>query len=92
MHLLDCCEYAVGKLVKFLFHYQDYSHRHLNTSRSSVASVFKHIHPDKPATATSQRIQDFFAAKRRKTVKIPSIQDMGHRLTGSLYQETLVEK
>jgi hypothetical protein len=41
-----------------------------------VASVFKHIHPDKPAIATSQRIQDFFAAKRRKTVKIPSIQDM----------------
>ncbi|EIE91831.1 hypothetical protein RO3G_16542 [Rhizopus delemar RA 99-880] len=68
--------YDVDNVLKFLVAHQNYSTQHLNTLRSSVASVFRYPHPDKPPIASNLKIQDFFAAKRRKTVKVPSIVQM----------------
>ncbi|KAG1224241.1 hypothetical protein G6F35_004141 [Rhizopus arrhizus] len=73
---VNCCEYNIENIIKFLLHHKEYSTQHLNTLRSSIASVFKYIHADKPPIASNQRIQEFFAAKRRKTFNIPSVQQL----------------
>lgn len=67
-------EYNVQNVLNFLlFANQNFSVQHLNTIRSSIASVFKYVHPDQQPIATQPLIQDFFNSRRRKrTVKIPA--------------------
>lgn len=68
---LNCQEYNINNVINFLVQKNQYSTTHLNTLRSSIASVFKYIHADKPALASNRKVLDFFATKRRKTIKIP---------------------
>ncbi|KAI8879491.1 hypothetical protein K501DRAFT_276486 [Backusella circina FSU 941] len=43
----------------------------INTIRSSIASVFKYLHPNQTPIATQPLAQDFFSSKRKHLMKIP---------------------
>ncbi|CEP16050.1 hypothetical protein [Parasitella parasitica] len=68
--------YGANNVVSFWDHHKACSPTRLNTLRSSIASVFKYIHADKPPIAVNTKIKDFFADKRRKTVKFPTKQQL----------------
>lgn len=68
---VESSKYKIENIVRFLISQQHYSPQHLNTLRLALSSVFKHLHPNMPNIATNIRIQDLFAAKRRKHFKIP---------------------
>ncbi|KAG1617817.1 hypothetical protein G6F46_004388 [Rhizopus delemar] len=55
---------------------KEYSSIHLNTLRSSIASVFSIIHSQKQPIAGQPLIKDFFTTKRNSEVKIPSEQQL----------------
>ncbi|KAG1166355.1 hypothetical protein G6F36_012975 [Rhizopus arrhizus] len=55
---------------------KEYSSTHLNTLRSSIASVFSIIHSQKQPIAGQPLIKDFFTTKRNSEVKIPSEQQL----------------
>ncbi|KAG0742421.1 hypothetical protein G6F16_005407 [Rhizopus arrhizus] len=67
---------AIDALRQSLHGNKDYSSTHLNTLRSSNASVFSIIHSQKQPTADQPLIEDFFSAKRNSEVKIPSEQQL----------------
>ncbi|KAG1437480.1 hypothetical protein G6F56_013082 [Rhizopus delemar] len=67
-------DYDAKTVLKFLQTSKDYSSTHLNTLRSSIASVFSVIHSDKPPIAEQSLIKEFFTAKRNSEVKIPTEQ------------------
>jgi hypothetical protein len=69
---LDPEQYNVNNIVNYLSHYQNYSHQHLNTLRSSIASVFEVIHSNKLEIAKQPPIQQVFRAKKNAEVRIPS--------------------
>jgi hypothetical protein len=62
-------QYDPVNVLHFLIDNNQYSNTHLNTLRSSIASVFRVLYPNELPIANQQ---DFFAAKRRSEVKIPS--------------------
>lgn len=64
-------EYNVQNVLNFLIANKNFSVQHLNTIRSSIASVFKYVHPDQQPIATQPLIQDFFNSRRKRSVKIP---------------------
>ena len=68
---LDFTEYHINNILTFLTDNQHFSTPHLNTIRSAIASVFKHIHPDKEPVAYQPLIQDFFSSKRNQPVPVP---------------------
>ncbi|KAG1049828.1 hypothetical protein G6F43_007863 [Rhizopus delemar] len=55
---------------------KEYSSIHLNTLRSSIASVFSITHSQKQPIAGQPLIKDFFTAKRNFEVKIPCEQQL----------------
>lgn len=67
-------EYDAKTILKFLQANQDFTSTHLNTLRSSIASVFSVIHSNRSPIAKQPLIEDFFSAKRNSEVKIPSEQ------------------
>ncbi|KAG1258167.1 hypothetical protein G6F68_008917 [Rhizopus microsporus] len=67
-------DYDEKILLKFLQANKGYSSTHLNTLRSSIASVFSVIHSNRPPIAEQSLIKDFFTAKRNSEVKIPTEQ------------------
>jgi hypothetical protein len=68
----DPLDYNPKNVLKFLQGNVSYSNTHLNTLRSSIASVFFVIHPTKMLIAEQVLIKDFFTAKRKSEVKIPT--------------------
>jgi hypothetical protein len=72
----DPCHYDPKDVLSFLLENQKYSSTHLNTLRSAIASVFTIIHPPEKPIADQPLIKDFFSAKRRSEVKIPSQQQL----------------
>lgn len=62
--------------MNFLLANKDYSSTHLNTLRSSIASVFSVIHSNRQPIAELSLIKDFFTAKRNSEVKIPTEQQL----------------
>ncbi|KAG1143259.1 hypothetical protein G6F37_007041 [Rhizopus arrhizus] len=72
----DPCHYDPKDVLSFLLENQKYSSTHLNTLRSAIASVFTVIHPSAKPIADQPLIKDFFSAKRRSEVKIPSQQQL----------------
>ncbi|KAG1137376.1 hypothetical protein G6F38_011359 [Rhizopus arrhizus] len=69
-------KYNCANVLAFLVANQHYSSKHLNTLRSSLASVFRELYPDEMPLALQPTIQAFFAAKRRSEVRIPTIQQL----------------
>ncbi|KAG1090212.1 hypothetical protein G6F39_010639 [Rhizopus arrhizus] len=67
-------EYEEQNVVKFLVSQKQYSSQYLNVLRSSIASVFKVIHKNKPPIAQQPLVQEFFSAKRRSEVTLPTKQ------------------
>ncbi|KAG0848661.1 hypothetical protein G6F17_011455 [Rhizopus arrhizus] len=72
----DPVEYNPLNVLQFLRHNQNFSSNHLNTLRSSIASVFSILYPDKQQIAEQMVIKEFFAAKRKSEVKIPTEQQL----------------
>ncbi|KAG1639576.1 hypothetical protein G6F44_007697 [Rhizopus delemar] len=72
----DPLDYDIKNLLRFLQDNKEYSSTHLNTLRSSIASVFSIIHSQKQPIADQPLIKDFFTAKRNSEVKIPSEQQL----------------
>ncbi|KAG1038842.1 hypothetical protein G6F43_012627 [Rhizopus delemar] len=70
------CHYSPKNVLSFLIANQKYSNTHLNTLRSAIASVFTIIHPSEQPIAEQPLIKDFFSAKRRSEVRIPSPQQL----------------
>jgi integrase len=68
--------YNCANILQFLVANNKYSSNHLNTLRSSIASVFRELYPDEMPLAIQPTIQAFFAAKRRSEVKIPTPQQL----------------
>jgi hypothetical protein len=71
-HKIDFEEYHVQNILTFLIDNQHYSTQHLNTIRSSIASVFKYIHPEEEPIALQPLIQEFFSSKRNQPVDVPA--------------------
>lgn len=65
-------DYDEHKVLRFLMDNRHLSTQHLNGIRSAIASVFKIVHPDKTPIALQEIIVEFFAAKRRSDIRIPS--------------------
>ncbi|CEG82086.1 hypothetical protein RMATCC62417_16209 [Rhizopus microsporus] len=61
---IDFEEYSVQNILAFLINNQHFSTQHLNTIRSVIASVFKHIHPNEEPLTLQPLIQGFFSSKR----------------------------
>ncbi|KAG1455810.1 hypothetical protein G6F55_006855 [Rhizopus delemar] len=72
----DPCNYNPQNALAFLMANQQYSNNHLNRLRSAIASVFSVVHETKLPIADHKLTKDFFAAKRRSTVKIPTMQQL----------------
>ncbi|KAG1050452.1 hypothetical protein G6F43_007274 [Rhizopus delemar] len=64
--------YNSANVLHFLVDNNKFSSNHLNTLRSSIASVFRVLHPEEIPLANQSIIQAFFATKRRSEIKIPS--------------------
>jgi hypothetical protein len=69
-------EYNPKNVLLFLQDNQSYSSTHLNTLRSSIASVFSITNHACLPIADQPIIKDFFAAKRNSEVKIPTEQQL----------------
>lgn len=61
-------------VLRFLFDNRHFSYQYLNGLRSSIASVFKVLHPEKEPLASQECIMEFFKAKKRSEVKISTKQ------------------
>ncbi|KAG1041813.1 hypothetical protein G6F43_012032 [Rhizopus delemar] len=48
------------------------SPQQLNCMRSAIASVFRIIHPEKPAIASNLILQQYFQARKRNHYKLPN--------------------
>ncbi|KAG0839800.1 hypothetical protein G6F17_013766 [Rhizopus arrhizus] len=66
-------DYDEKILLKFLQANKGYSSTHLNTLRSSIASVFSVIHSNRPPIAEQSLIKDFFTAKRNSEITSSNI-------------------
>ncbi|KAG1042029.1 hypothetical protein G6F43_011982 [Rhizopus delemar] len=64
-------DYKVNHVLQFLKSNSHFSYQYLNDLRSSVASVFKVIHPEQIPIASQDIIIEFFKAKKRKEILIP---------------------
>jgi hypothetical protein len=62
--------------LRFLSDKQTFSSTHLNTLRSSIASVFTIIHPNQQPIAEHPLVKDFFTAKSKSEVRIPTEQQL----------------
>jgi hypothetical protein len=69
-------QYEPKNILKFLVQQQHYSYQYLNVIRSSIGSVFKIVHKDKPPLAQHPLILEFFAAKKRSEVILPKKQQL----------------
>ncbi|KAG1044387.1 hypothetical protein G6F43_011463 [Rhizopus delemar] len=69
---IDPTAYNSTNVLHFLVDNNKFSSNHLNTLRSSIASVFRVLHPEEIPLANQSIIQAFFAAKRRSEIRIPS--------------------
>ncbi|KAG1413103.1 hypothetical protein G6F58_007669 [Rhizopus delemar] len=69
---VDPTEYNQTNVLNFLVAHQRFSVSHLNSFRSSIASVFRVLYPEHMPIANQEQIQAFFATKRRSEVHIPS--------------------
>ncbi|KAG0778835.1 hypothetical protein G6F16_012953 [Rhizopus arrhizus] len=69
---LDPEEYNPNNVLQFLVDNQHFSYQYLNGLRSSIASVFKHIHPHQKPIASQPNISRFFTAKRKTEIRIPT--------------------
>jgi hypothetical protein len=69
---LDFEEYNINNILAFLIDNKQFSTQHLNTIRSAIASVFKHIHPNQEPIAYQLLIQEFFSSKRNQPVPVPA--------------------
>ncbi|KAG1468015.1 hypothetical protein G6F56_004081 [Rhizopus delemar] len=78
---LDLEEYQVQYVLEFLMDNNQYSYQTLNGLRSAIASVFKVLHPYQPALADQQLIANFFKAKRRIEIRIPSCHNWKHGIS-----------
>ncbi|KAG0805309.1 hypothetical protein G6F20_012009 [Rhizopus arrhizus] len=65
-------EYSPNNVLQFLVDNQHFSYQYLNGLRSSIASVFKHIHPHQKPIASQPNISRFFTAKRKTEIRIPT--------------------
>ncbi|KAG2216398.1 hypothetical protein INT45_012487 [Circinella minor] len=65
-------EYEPKNVFKYLMENRNYSSQYLNGLRSSIASVFKLIHPNNTLIAEVDCIQEFFEAKRKSEFIIPT--------------------
>jgi hypothetical protein len=65
-------EYNPNNILNFLMSNNRFSVQHLNTLRSSIASVFNQIHENEVPIAERLIIRQFFTAKRKAEVKIPA--------------------
>jgi hypothetical protein len=72
----DPCQYNPHNVLAFLVANQQYSNTHLNTLRSAIASVFSVIHESEKPIADQQLVKEFFSAKRRSNVQIPTTQQL----------------
>jgi hypothetical protein len=66
-------EYNPTNVLRFLSDKQTFSSTHLNTLRSSIASVFTIIHPNQQPIAKHPLIKDFFIIKENQ--KFESLQN-----------------
>ncbi|KAG1169999.1 hypothetical protein G6F36_011988 [Rhizopus arrhizus] len=69
---IDPTAYNSTNVLHFLVDNNKFSSNHLNTLRSSIASVFRVLHPEEIPLANQSIIQAFFATKRRSEIRIPS--------------------
>ena len=68
----DPGQYDPNRLVEFLVAHSHFSYDYLNNFRSGIASVYKTTHPEKAPIASTDVVKDFFASKRRNTIKMPN--------------------
>jgi hypothetical protein len=66
--------YDERMVLRFLLEHRHFSYQYLNGLRSSIASVFKVLYPEKEPLASQECILEFFRAKKRSEVKIPTKQ------------------
>lgn len=66
-------EYDIKRLVNFFIEKDNYSYQHLNTIRSAIGSVYKHIYPREVKIAENNQNKEYFAAKKRSRVNIPKL-------------------
>lgn len=64
-------EYKPDNVFKYRMENRNYSSQCLNGLRSSIASVFKLIHPNKTPIAEVDCIKEFFEAKRKSEFIVP---------------------
>ncbi|KAG1325360.1 hypothetical protein G6F62_008593 [Rhizopus arrhizus] len=64
-------DYDVKNVLMFLKSNSHFSYQYLNGLRSSIASVFKTLHPDQVPIANQDCIIEFFKAKKHKEILIP---------------------
>ncbi|CEI98221.1 hypothetical protein RMCBS344292_12336 [Rhizopus microsporus] len=69
-------QYELKNILKLLVQQQYYSYQYLNVIRSSVGSIFKIVHKDKPPLAQHPLILEFFVAKKRSEVILPNKQQL----------------
>ncbi|KAG1549878.1 hypothetical protein G6F47_013124 [Rhizopus delemar] len=69
---IDPTAYNSTNVLHFLVDNNKFSINHLNTLRSSIASVFRVLHPEEIPLANQSIIQAFFVTKRRSEIRIPS--------------------
>ncbi|KAG1061745.1 hypothetical protein G6F41_012014 [Rhizopus arrhizus] len=65
-------EYNTDNIFRYLMENRNYSSQYLNGLRSSIASVFKLLHPNHPPIADVDCIKEFFEAKRKSEFIIPT--------------------
>ncbi|KAG1277773.1 hypothetical protein G6F66_012208 [Rhizopus arrhizus] len=68
--------YDPDNVLNFLMNHRNYSSQHLNGLRSSIASVFRVLHPNETSLAQQEKIVQFFQAKRHQEVKTPTEADL----------------
>ncbi|KAG1135531.1 hypothetical protein G6F38_012729 [Rhizopus arrhizus] len=68
--------YDPDNVLKFLMNHRNYSSQHLNGLRSSIASVFRVLHPNETPLAQQEKIVQFFQAKRHQEIKTPTEADL----------------
>lgn len=68
--------YDEAIVLRFLLDNRQFSYQYLNGLRSAIASVFKVLHPEKGPLATKEVIAEFFKARRRSEINIPTKQKL----------------
>ncbi|KAG1469814.1 hypothetical protein G6F56_003040 [Rhizopus delemar] len=69
---IDATQYNVMKVIEFLLENKKLSSQTLNGIRSAIASIWKVLHPLETPLADQEVIRNFFEAKRKQEVRIPS--------------------